>query len=178
MPNNRRELLLRLTKYFISLSIAGVFIVVVDYAIDIRPANVHARYHFPLDIANTPFDQPIWLRQDNLSILLIRRSSGLINQLREAKTHLQDINSDSSRQPSFAKNALRSRHKDYFVSYAIGTDLACALEVQANLLLKETCGNARYDFAGRALGNEIQFQNLTIPDYTFNHDFSLLTIIP
>ncbi|MFT5665675.1 MAG: hypothetical protein ACI9JR_003084 [Gammaproteobacteria bacterium] len=178
MPAKKRALLLRLTKYLVSISLVGILIVLTDYAIDIRPSSVHASYHFSLDSSNMPVDQPIWLRQDNLSILLIKRSNQLINQLRESAAHLQDRNSDSSRQPPDARNILRSRHKTYFVSYAMGTDFACPLELQDAQLLKETCGVAQYDFAGRALAGENQFQNLAIPDYTFNADFSFLTITP
>lgn len=156
--------------------VCSLFLVLADYLIDFRPKNVQPNYHFALNISAIRLDTPIWLRQDNLNILLIKRSANVRHQLSHAKENRQDIESDSSRQPSYAKNILRSRNQIYFVSYAIGTDLACPLELLDKQILKETCGSASYDFAGRALSGSNQFQNLTIPDYNFNDDFSLLTI--
>ena len=176
MPTKRRALLLRLTKYLMGLMLAGLLFVLADYSIDFRPPNIHANYHFSLNSSKMPFDQPVWLRQDNLSILLIRRSPNLRAQLKNSILNLQDADSESSQQPQYAGNALRSRNGEYFVSFGVSTDLTCPLELLENQLLGETCGNAQYDFAGRALMGENQFQNLSIPDYNFNDDFSLLTI--
>ena len=176
MSLTKRALLLKLTKYLTGIVICGLLFVLADYAIDFRPKNVRANYRFAIKNSEISFDTPVWLRQDNLNILLIKRSAKLRHELRQTKKKLQDIESDSSRQPSYAKNILRSRDEMYFVSYAIGTDLTCPLELKENQLLKEICGSASYDFAGRALSGKNQFQNLAIPDYNFNDDFSLLTI--
>ena len=176
MALTKRALLLRLTKYLMGIVICSLFLVLADYSIDIRPQNVHANYRFSLNMSDIAFDNPIWLRQDNLNILLIKRSISLRNQLSHSSKKLQDIESDSSRQPTYAKNSLRSRDETYFVSYAYGTDLTCPLELIDNQTLKEICGAASYDFAGRAISGTNQFQNLSIPDYNFNDDFSLLTI--
>ncbi|MFT5664421.1 MAG: hypothetical protein ACI9JR_001817 [Gammaproteobacteria bacterium] len=172
----KRALLSRLIKYFIGISVFALLFVLMDFSIDFRPKNVQASYHFTITDSEITFDKPVWLRQDNLSILLIKRSLNLRHQLSNTKNSLQDIDSDSSRQPSYATNALRSRDEKYFVSYAIGTDLTCPLELKENQTLQEICGTASYDFAGRALSGHKQFQNLPIPDYNFNHDFSGLTI--
>jgi hypothetical protein len=147
-----------------------------DFSIDFRPKNIQASYHFTISGSAIAFDSPVWLQQDNLRILLIKRSTNLRQQLSNTRNNLQDIESNLSRQPSYAKNALRSRDETYFVSYAFGTDLTCPLELEENQMLKEICGTASYDFAGRAMSGNNQFQNLSIPDYNFNDDFSLLTI--
>lgn len=176
MALTRKALLLRLTKTLLGITVLGLIIVLADYAIDFRPKNVQANYYFSLKKNDISYDSPIWLRQDNLHILLIKRSVTLRKELSYTKQSLQDPNSDSSRQPGYAKNALRSKDDIYFVSYAIGTDLSCSLELKGEQLLKEICGTASYDFAGRALSGQSQFQNLTIPDYNFNDDKNLLTI--
>jgi hypothetical protein len=176
MALTKRALLSRLIKYLISISVLALIFVLMDFSIDIRPKNIQASYHFTISGSAIAFDNPVWLQQDNLSILLIKRSTNLRHQLSNTKNNVQDIESNLSRQPSYAKNALRSRDEVYFVSYGFGTDLTCPLELGENQTLKEICGAASYDFAGRALSGNNQFQNLSIPDYNFNHDFSLLTI--
>lgn len=147
-----------------------------DYLIDFRPSNIHASYRFSL--RDLPIDQPVWLRQDNLTLVVIYRSTRLIEALSQADDLLQDPDSESSRQPKYAKNRLRSRHPAYFVAYGRGTDLECPLLIGKGLILRESCGPAQYDFAGRALTGKNQFQNLRIPDYTFSDDFTVLTVNP
>ncbi|MDH3219242.1 MAG: hypothetical protein OEO19_06875 [Gammaproteobacteria bacterium] len=162
-------------KYFGLVVVAAILYVLLDFAIDVRPPQVHSSYQFRL--RDLVVDQARILRQDNLSILVIRRSPALISGLERATAHLQDPESRRSRQPGFAENALRSRHPELFVSYAIGTDLGCPLRVDGFELV-EICGRARYDFAGRALRSDGEFQNLGIPDYNFSDDFNTLTIRP
>ena len=95
----------------------------------------------------------------------------------DSSAGLQDPQSRRSTQPAYAGNPLRSKHPELFVSFAIGTDYGCALEAEG-FELKEVCGEARYDFAGRALAGERQFRNLAIPDYNFSADFTSLTVRP
>jgi len=173
---NKRQLLVRVTQWSMTLfALLGLY-VVLGYTIDIRPATIQSSYHFNLH--DIPFDQPVWLSQDNLTILLIRRSDRLRVELLESKLNLQDPESRSSRQPEYAKNSLRSRSEEYFVSYALGTDLGCPLKAVNKRSLRESCGSASYDYAGRAISGRNRFQNLAIPDYNFNHDYSALTVNP
>jgi len=152
-----------------------VCLVLVDFVIDLRPAGIQASYRFT--IGSIPEDQPQWFKQDNLSILVIRRSEALIDKLSQSN-NLQDLGSKQSRQPEYASNQLRARNSQYFVSYATGTDFGCPLEQLGAYQLVEVCGDARYDFSGRAIKNKKQYQNLTIPDYNFSEDFKTLTIRP
>ena len=114
---------------------------------------------------------------DNLAILLIRRSPELLDRLRGADYALSDRDSRHSRQPEAAANPLRSLHEEYFVAYATGTDFGCELVVEGDRL-REICGSARYDFAGRTLRGERDVPNLAIPDYHFSADFKRLVIRP
>jgi hypothetical protein len=152
-----------------------VLYVLLDFAIDIRPSGVQDSYRF--EIGPLSEDQPRILRRDNLSILVLRRSAGTVARLRKATEGLQDPESRRSSQPDYAANPLRSRRPELFVSYAIGTDFGCGLEIAVSTL-KEICGSARYDFAGRALAGDRQFPNLVVPDYNFSDDFRYLTIRP
>jgi hypothetical protein len=171
----RRSHLKRLFKYFSWIIAAAVIYVLLDFAIDVRPPAIQPSYRF--HVGALALDEARILRQDNLSILLIRRSADTIHALEQAADSLQDGASRYSHQPDYARNPLRSRHPEYFVSYAIGTDLGCGLEV-LDLRLREICGGAHYDFAGRALQGSGKFPNLSIPDYTFTNNFSSLTVYP
>ncbi|MBT8434812.1 MAG: hypothetical protein KJN95_09125 [Gammaproteobacteria bacterium] len=154
---------------------AALGYVLLDFAFDLRPPGVHSSYRF--DVSELSSDQARILRQDNLSVLVIRRSDRTITALRQNLTGLQDPESQRSHQPQFAANPLRSSHPEYFVSYAIGTDLGCGLELGESSI-KEICSRARYDFAGRALQGDNKFLNLAVPDYTFTDNFNTLVIRP
>ena len=171
----KRKSLEKSLKYFTAALACAVVYVLIDFTVDLRPAAVQSSYR--LNVGQLDLDQARVLHRDNLSILLIRRSDRTIADLKQGLENLQDPASSRSNQPGFAKNPLRSKHPEIFVSYALGTDFGCPLEVlQAEL--KEVCGEARYDFAGRALLADRTFQNLAIPDYNFSHDFKTLTIRP
>ncbi len=154
----------------------AIFFVSLDYLIDFKPSAIQSSYRFTL--SDLPVDQPVWLKQDNLTLLVIYRSRRLIEALNRANVLLQDPDSESSRQPKYAKNRLRSRYEAYFIAYGTGTDLGCRLQSGKGMTLRESCATAQYDFAGRALRGKNQFQNLTIPDYTFSDNFTVLTINP
>lgn len=171
---SRQQLLSAVRYLSLLLGLVSLY-VLFDYSFDRRPPQVHSSYQFSL--ADLPLDRAQWLRQDNLSIVVIRRSPATIDALLQSDDRLQDVESTSSHQPDFAGNRLRSRHPGYFVAYALGTDFGCGLR-EEGLELIEICGQARYDFAGRAIEGDKQFQNLTIPDYTFTNDFNTLTIRP
>ena len=173
---NKRLVLLRTTKILLGLLVFALFLVRGDGTGEIRPAGIHSSYRFTL--SPTSLNKPVWLRQDNLTIVLIRRSEAVIDALKNQADNLQDPNSDTSRQPDYAKNRLRSGNEQYFVAYGLGTDLGCSLIRGAENTLRESCGTAQYDFAGRAIIGQTRFQNLTIPDYNFNPDFSVLTVSP
>ena len=175
MAGRNRGRLERLVKYFGLVIAFAVIYVMLDFAIDFRPAGVQNSYFFRLDEIDP--DRPRILRQDNLSIVVIRRSPEMRARLDRNAAGLQDASSGDSVQPDYARNPLRSRDPEWFVGYAIGTDFGCPLEVRAETL-QEVCGDAAYDFAGRALGGGKSFRNLPIPDYNFASDFSSLTIRP
>lgn len=175
MGSDTRTLLRAAVKIAATGLALALLYVLLDFSIDLRPATVQESYRF--DFPPLAEDEARILRRDNLSILLIRRSAETIAGLRSARAGLQDPDSRRSRQPDYARNPLRSRHPELFVSYAIGTDFGCALEVAGDEL-REVCGDARYDFAGRAKDAQRGFRNLAIPDYNFDPDFTRLTVRP
>ena len=172
----RRARLKRLLVYFGWAGVAALAYVLLDFTIDVKPPAVRDSYYFTVPSLRP--DEARVLRQDNLSILVIRRSAAILRELEEsAPGALQDPDSKRSHQPDYARNPWRSRVAEYFVAYAIGTDLGCPLQVEARRL-REVCGEARYDFAGRALMAAGSYSNLTIPEYNFSNNFNNLTIVP
>jgi ubiquinol-cytochrome c reductase iron-sulfur subunit len=174
-PGPGRGGLVRLFKLFLFMLLAGVAYVLLDFAIDLRPAAVQSSYRF--EVPDLAPDEVRILRRDNFAIVLARRSAATVEALRQASAGLQDPRSENSRQPEYARNALRSRDPGYFVAYAYGTDLGCELSISPPGL-RESCGSARYDLAGRALAGTKRFSNLPIPDYNFDADFKRLTVNP
>lgn len=175
MANPKRSPIERLFRYFALAGAAAVVFVLLDFSFDWRPQRVYESYLF--NLPELELDEAVILRQDNLSIVVVRRSATAIDALRRAGDLLQDPASKRSRQPAFANNTVRSRDPEYFVAYALGTDLGCPLAIEAGSL-RETCGDARYDLAGRAHASERDYRNLTIPDYNFGPEFKTLTIRP
>ena len=175
MESLTRKRLQTVVRYFLLVGGLAVLYVLLDFMIDVRPSTIQSSYRF--NIGALAPDEVKIVRQDNLLILVARRSPSTIASLQAASAQVQDPQSEDSNQPEYARNSLRSRHPQYFVSYALGTDLGCALRVQ-ELTLQEACSRARYDLAGRALKGENEFSNLSIPDYNFTNNFSTLTIEP
>ncbi len=172
---HRREGLQRLLRIFGVILAAAVLFVLIDFAVDVRPPAVQSSYRFQLP--ELPLDEPVILRQDNLQLVVIRRSPALLQQLRAAENDLQDAESKRSRQPAGVDPRHRAHHAAYFVAYAIGTDFGCPLLIESDSL-RESCGKARYDFAGRALRAETRFPNLSIPDYNLGPERKILTVFP
>jgi hypothetical protein len=173
---NNRLILLRAIKYLSGLLALALLYVLVDFTVDLRPRDIHSSYRFT--VPQLSLDTPVWLRQDNLTIVVIRRSQRVIANLTKPGPDLQDNNSESSSQPDYASNILRSSNEEYFVAYGLGTDFGCPLIADDEFTLRESCGSARYDFAGRAISGNSRFLNLRIPDYNFSPDFSILTVRP
>ncbi len=171
----RREHLERLLRIFGVVLAVGLLYVLLDFAIDFRPQAVQSSYRFTVPALE--FDQPEILRQDNLSLVVIRRSPALLGAIEREGERLQDPASGDSRQPDGVDRRHRALEAEYFVAYAMGTDFGCPLAVDGPEL-REVCGPARYDFAGRALRGQRRFPNLTVPDYNFSADRKILTVYP
>ena len=175
MASETRQRLTAVARYAGLVAGLAVAYVLLDFLIDLRPSTVHSSYRFK--VAPLELDETRLLRQDNLAILVMRRSPQTIERLLQTTDGLQDPQSRGSSQPDFAANPLRSRDPEYFVSYGYGTDLGCPLSVVTDGL-REVCSKAAYDFAGRARLGASEFSNLAIPDYTFSDDFTVLVIEP
>ena len=78
----QRARLQRLFRYFAWTIAAAVVYVLLDFSIDLKPSAVHSSYRFTVPVMDA--DDVRVLRQDNLSILVIRRSDATRQRLEQA----------------------------------------------------------------------------------------------
>jgi hypothetical protein len=81
-----------------------------------------------------------------------------------------------TRQIVIVRQARQGKAEDYFIAYAIGTNLGCPLQEVAGHKLKESCSSAEYDFSGQPVGIEKRFTALHVPVYNFCDDFSCINL--
>lgn len=109
-------------------------------------------------------------------ILIYRREPVQITALQQQDERLRDPSSQRSRQPDAFTDSFRSASPEWFVAIAVGTGHGCLVELQAasdELFqsrtwaggFKDTCGEDRYDLAGRVYSGQYADKNLAVPDY-------------
>ena len=130
-----------------------------------------------VDIADIEPGQANFLTWEGRPVLVYRRTDEDIVKLRTADSRIRDPDSDASEQPDFAQNAMRSQSADYFVAIAIGTGQGCTVElIPASTEpfqgqpwgggFLDSCGQDRYDLAGRVYSDQYAGKNLRVPQYT------------
>ena len=113
-------------------------------------------------------------------VLVYRRTSDDIDRLidpSESMSKLVDPDSKKSLQPEFAKTALRSFDREWFVAINQGTDFGCTLQLvdlPSVSLLRDTCRGSDYDLAGRVLSGHYATKNISIPQYTMEGETLIL----
>ncbi len=81
-----------------------------------------------------------------------------------------------NRQMVIIRHAHKGDPKDFFVAYAVGTNLGCPLQVVDGARLKESCSSAEYDFNGQPMSLDKGFTPLHVPVYNFCDDFSCIKL--
>jgi ubiquinol-cytochrome c reductase iron-sulfur subunit len=98
---------------------------------------------------------------------------------------LKDPQSSHSEQPPYAKNPLRARRADLFVTIGICTHLGCLPKARFQPGLPELgadwpggffcpCHGSRFDLAGRVFDGSPASVNLMIPSYEFGNPNELV----
>ena len=119
-------------------------------------------------------DFHVW---ENRPVLIYRREDADIIALRTRDSRLLDASSFNSEQPDQFVNNFRSESPEWFVAIALGTGQGCTVELLAGSDepfqgqvwhggFKDSCGDDRYDFAGRVFDEQYATRNLTVPDYS------------
>lgn len=111
-------------------------------------------------------------------IYIVRRTTAMLALLGNHDSRLKDPQSSNSEQPPYARNALRARRADLFVTIGICTHLGCL--PKARFKPGEPtlgadwpggfhcpCHGSRFDLAGRVFEGSPASVNLVIPSYAF-----------
>jgi ubiquinol-cytochrome c reductase iron-sulfur subunit len=118
-------------------------------------------------------------------IYIVHRTKEMLSLLGNHDNRLKDPGSQSSDQPPYAKNTLRARQADLFVTIGICTHLGCLPKARFQPGQEPLgadwpggffcpCHGSRFDLAGRVFDGSPASVNLVIPSYTLAPD--LLTI--
>ena len=121
--------------------------------------------------------KPIWV---------VHRTREMLTDVQKSDPLLADPNSESSRQPEYAKNEFRSIQPEYLVLVGICTHLGCSptdkLQAGPASGMGEgwlggflcPCHGSKFDLAGRVFKDVPAPANLEVPPYRFLSDTRLL----
>jgi len=138
-----------------------------------------------LDIGKLEPGQMITATWRKQVIYVIGRSQGLVDALSKNDASLKDPKSQSSEQPKYAQNEMRSRRADVLVLIAICTHLGCLpkqfFEPGDPVLgaswpggFRCPCHGSRFDLAGRVFSGSPAPTNLSVPPYSFRDQHTLV----
>jgi ubiquinol-cytochrome c reductase iron-sulfur subunit len=125
---------------------------------------------------------PTWRRQ---VIYIVRRDQAMVDALAKHDGQLKDFKSDSSIQPAYAKNEMRSVRTDVLVLIGICTHLGCLpkpfFDAGDPVLgadwpggFRCPCHGSRFDLAGRVFNGSPASTNLSVPPYSFKTSNTLV----
>lgn len=162
MTDTRRNKLLKWMKALIALSLAGILFVVIDYSF-----NQAGSKSYRFQVEKLEFNSPVLLKQGSLLVLVARYDEQTLYDLNR-QGRLAGISQ------SFRQESKRVDENGYFVALGYGTQSNCPLLLNEDYY-QESCSEARYDLLGRST-NQQAYTDLKIPQYSFNNDYSLLSI--
>jgi ubiquinol-cytochrome c reductase iron-sulfur subunit len=122
----------------------------------------------------------VWRRSP---IYVVRRTPDMVARITGHDADLKDPNSDSSDQPAYAKNPLRSRNAEFLVLVGTCTHLGCLPKQRfaAGELYPSwpggffcPCHGSRFDLAGRVFAGSPASINLRVPPYIYPKEHLLL----
>ncbi len=122
--------------------------------------------------------QPVWV---------VHRTKQNLDDLAKLETKLVDIESNSSKQPSYAKNKHRAIKPEYLVVVGICTHLGCSPQYRpevGNLSFDSSwlggffcaCHGSKFDLAGRVYKSVPAPTNLVIPPYMYINNDKVVVI--
>ncbi len=116
-------------------------------------------------------------------IYVVRRTPEMISHVSGHDSELKDPKSESSDQPAYATNTLRSRTEEYLVLIGVCTHLGCLPKQRfAPGELYPSwpggffcpCHGSRFDLAGRVFDGSPASTNLRVPRYSYPNPRTLL----
>ena len=122
----------------------------------------------------------IWRRSP---IYVVRRTPDMVARIAGHDDLLKDPHSESSKQPPYAKNTLRSRTAEFLVLIGTCTHLGCLPKQRfsAGELYPSwpggffcPCHGSRFDLAGRVFSGSPASANLVVPPYRYPNEQTLV----
>ena len=129
---SRRNQLRRAIAWLMALAGLAMLVVLLDYSIDWRPRTIQASYRFELP-ALSP-DVPVFLRRDNLLVVVIRRSPQTLAALAASVGELQNPAPVRGAPSADAAESSSAAVPAIFVALGRGTDLGCELRADGRLV--------------------------------------------
>ena len=177
VDDSRRKFLLRST---IGMGVAGVAFTATPFIESWLPSERARALGGPTEVDLTKIEAgqmiiTIWRRQP---IYVIHRTPQMMTLLGNHDDRLKDAASESSDQPAYCKNPMRSRSAEYLVLRGICTHLGCLPKQRfdaGDAQLGATwpggwlcpCHGSRFDMAGRVFDGSPASVNLVIPPYSY-----------
>jgi ubiquinol-cytochrome c reductase iron-sulfur subunit len=118
-------------------------------------------------------------------IYVVRRDPSMVDKLPKHDQELKDPKSESSSQPTYARNEMRARRADVLVLIGICTHLGCLpkqfFDAGDPVLgadwpggFRCPCHGSRFDLAGRVFNGSPAPTNLTVPPYAYRGQDTLV----
>lgn len=162
MANNLKPVLLRWMKWYLVFFGLVITYILLDFSFNMPSPPVHQ-----LNVPKLNLNEPRLLRGGNILIVVARFEKAMINKITNGGRLEKTAR-------GFQNEQSRIDEHGYFIVLGYGTQVGCPLEIH-NAFYRESCSDARYDLLGRSFDPQ-SYPDLEIPQYTFNHDYSLLTI--
>jgi ubiquinol-cytochrome c reductase iron-sulfur subunit len=175
-----------LTNATIATGVVGAAFVAVPFVESWTPSERARALGAPteLDISKIDAGQMTivtWRRQP---IYVVRRTPEMVQHIQGHDSELKDPTSEDSKQPTYAKNAMRSRKAEYLVLIGTCTHLGCLPKQRFEAASAEMgpswpggffcpCHGSRFDLAGRVLKGSPASLNLVVPPYEYPNEKTL-----
>ncbi|HKT71459.1 MAG TPA: ubiquinol-cytochrome c reductase iron-sulfur subunit [Steroidobacteraceae bacterium] len=138
-----------------------------------------------LDLSKVEAGQMTTITWRKQPIYVVHRTAEMVSHLEGHDERLKDPKSESSDQPSYAKNDLRSRQADFLVLIGTCTHLGCLPKQRFTAGMAEMgadwpggffcpCHGSRFDLAGRVFNGSPASLNLRVPPYSFSNGHTLV----
>jgi ubiquinol-cytochrome c reductase iron-sulfur subunit len=175
-----------LTNATIATGVVGAAFVAVPFVESWTPSERARALGAPTELDISKIDPGqmtivTWRRQP---IYVVRRTPEMVQHIQGHDGELKDPNSDDSKQPEYAKNAVRSRKAEYLVLIGTCTHLGCLPKQRFEAASPEMgpswpggffcpCHGSRFDLAGRVLKGSPASVNLVVPPYEYPNEKTL-----
>jgi len=138
-----------------------------------------------VDISKLEAGQRVIVEWRGKPVWVLRRTQALLDSLEAVKDELRDIESDSSDQPEYAKNAHRSIDPEVLVMVGICTHLGCSPTFRPDIAPADLgadwqggffcpCHGSKFDISGRVYKGVPAPTNLEVPPYQYLSDTRIL----